>query len=300
LPTFEDFRRVDRVRRLTGQLLTGELLEVTRVDPALIMRTAQEKAGDAKLLWGAAELLTDWPRKRAMFQAALQAGDSNVAIQVRFACAAAQNRDFDLALTLSQDCRKRDSSNFVPWLSELWVLQQQKKPLPALQPPGWATFRDYSAEAGRARVGLLEVAGYSRYSARRLGFMPEAVAVGMARDFARPPVDTNVAPVLLLIAKSMQESGTFLLTELVGQTLENAVLASRPDAATSPEVAYRTMEIDKRRAELKTLLADVERNVVEVATEPEMVQYFDNVLTIGEETAVKRLTEVVRGKPGTP
>jgi hypothetical protein len=144
------------------------------------------------------------------------------------------------------------------------------------------------------------VAGYSRYSARRLGFMPEAVAVGMARDFARPPVDTNVAPVLLLIAKSMQESGTFLLTELVGQTLENAVLASRPDAATSPEVAYRTMEIDKRRAELKTLLADVERNVVEVATEPEMVQYFDNVLTIGEETAVKRLTEVVRGKPGTP
>ena len=36
LPTFEDFRRVDRTRRMTGQMQSEELLKVTRIDPGLI------------------------------------------------------------------------------------------------------------------------------------------------------------------------------------------------------------------------------------------------------------------------
>lgn len=302
LPTFEDFRRVDRVRRFTGQLHTAELLEVTHVDPVLIIRTAQQKPDDPKALWAAAELLADWPRKRALFESARQASGTNVnmMIQLRYACAAAQNRDFDTALSLLRDCQKRDPGNLVPWLGELWVLRQQKQPIPALQPASWAAFRDGAAEAAHARIRLLEAAGYSAYSARRLGFMPDVFVVSMARDLSPPPVNTNAAPVLLAVAKSMQESPTFLLTEFVGQTLERGVLASRPDAQTSPQVSYRMMELDKRREELKALLTDLERNTVDVATESEMTQYFDNVLTIGEEAAMKRLAESVRGKAATP
>ena len=300
LPTFEDFRRVDRVRRMTGQLHTAELLEVTHVDAALIMRTARQKADDPKVLWGAAELLADWPNKRAMFEAARQAATSNLVIQLRYACAAAQNRDFDLALSSLRDYRKRDAGNSVAWWGELWVLHQEKLPLPELQPPGWVTYHDGAAEAAHARIRLLEAAGYSPYAARRLGFMPDPSVISMARDLAAPPVDTNAAPVLLSVAKTMQDSPTFLLTELVGQTLERGVMASRPDAATSPEVSFRIVEMDKRRDELKALLADVERNAVEMATESEMVQYFDDVLSIGEEAAMKRLAESVRGKAVTP
>lgn len=297
LPSFEDFRRVDRMRRFTGQLQTAELLEVTHIDPALIIRTAQ-KADDPKMLWGATELLSDWPRKRAMFESVRQASgtNANLLIDLRYACAAAQNRDFDVALTLLRECQKRDTGNIVPWLGELWVLQQQKQPIPTRRPPDWAEFRDGAAEAARARVRLLEAAGYSPYSARRLGFMPDTFAVSMARDLSSPPVDTNAAPVLRAVAKAMQESPTFMLTELVGQTLERGIMASRPDAATSPEVSFRIVEMDKRRDELKTLLADVERNIVDVATEKEMVQYFDDVLAMGEEAAMKHLAETVRGK----
>ncbi len=291
---------MDRVRRFTGQLQTAELLEVTHVNPSLIIRTAQQHASDPKMLWGAAELLSDWSNKRAMFEAARQVSGTNAVIQLRYACAAGQNRDGNLALALFRDCQKQDAGNLVPWLGEYWVLKQAKQPLPALAPPDWAAYRDGGAEAARARIRFLEAAGYSPYSARRLGFMPDAFAVSMARDLAAPPVNTNAAPVLLAVAKSMQESPTFLLTELVGQTLERGVMASRPDAATSPTVSFRIVEMDKRRDELKALLADVERNVVDLATEQQMVQYFDNVLSMGEEAAMKQLAETVRGKATSP
>lgn len=300
LPTFEDFRRVDRMRRLTGQVHTSELLEVTHVDPALIVRTAEQHATDAKMIWGAAELMNDWPTKRALFEAALRVGGTNEALLVRYACAAAQNRDFDFALPVLRDCQKRYRNALVPWLAELWVFRQQRQPLPAREPPSWAPFNDYGVEAARVRVQLLEAAGYSPYAARRLGFMPDTHAMAMARNLAQPPVDTNAAPALVTIAKAMQASQTFLLTELVGQTLERNVLASKEGAETSAEGRLRAVEMDKRREEIKSLLADVERNTVEVATEPEMVQYFNDVLTFGEEAAMKRLAESVRGKTTTP
>ena len=86
-------------------------------------------------------------------------------------------------------------------------------------------------------------------------------------------------------------------SQLVGQTIERALMGLRPDADSSVEVRYRSVELDKRREELKALLADIERNTVDFATEAEMVQYFDNVLNSGEETAMKKLAETVRGKP---
>ena len=59
LPTFEDFRRMDQIRRLTGQLQTAELLKITRIDPELIAGVVRRGTNDAQLAWGAAELLTD-------------------------------------------------------------------------------------------------------------------------------------------------------------------------------------------------------------------------------------------------
>ena len=100
-------------------------------------------------------------------------------------------------------------------------------------------------------------------------------------------------------AQSLQRRPLFLLWEFVGQTIERALMARRPDADTSVEVRYRGAELDNRREELKNLLADVERNTVDFATEAEMVRYFDDVLGIGEEAAMKKLAETVR-RQGAP
>src|SRR5438093_295916 len=95
LPTFQDFRRVDRTRRLTGQLQTAELLSVSQIDAGLIKRTAQEHADDATIQWGAAELLVDWAGKHEMFESALHASGTNTPVALRFASAAAKARKFD-------------------------------------------------------------------------------------------------------------------------------------------------------------------------------------------------------------
>jgi hypothetical protein len=71
-------------------------------------------------------------------------------------------------------------------------------------------------------------------------------------------------------------------------------MASRPDADRSPEVRFRTTELDARREELKALLSDVERNVVDFATETEMIRYFDDLVANGEETAMRNLALAVR------
>lgn len=301
LPTFDDFRRVDRTRRLTGQLHTAELLEVMRIDSALILRTTQQNTNDVKLLWGAAELIPDWPHKRALYEATMRAGLSNDAVTVRFACAAAQHRDFVLARATMRLSQRPEETNILPWLCELWMRQQEKRATDDLNPPGWTSdFHDFSAEAARERIRVLEAAGYSPYAARRLGFMPDMFALNIARDLGQPPVDTNAAPVLLRAARGMQQRAPFLLVEMVGQTLERGVLASRPDADRSSEVRVRNAEIEQRREELRQLLADVEHNAVDFATETEMVRYFDDVLAVGEENAMHRLADSVRGKGTAP
>ncbi len=302
LPGFEDFRRIDGMRRLTRQLHTAELLNVSQIDADLILRTAERNAGDGKLLWGAAELLVDWPRRRALFEAAVRATDTNIAAATRFACAAAKQGDTDIAQTWLRYCQQKDSDNTVPWLAELWMLREQKKPtVLSNSPPIWATnFRDYSVDAIRARIRLLEAAGYSPYAARRLGFQPDSIALTMTRDLCKPPVGEQTAALLKEAAQSLQLSRRFLLGEFIGQTIERTLMKLRPDADTDVEMRYRSVELDKRREELKELLAAVEHNTIDYATEAEMVRYFDDVLDNGEETAMKHLTEAVRRKADTP
>jgi hypothetical protein len=184
----------------------------------------------------------------------------------------------------------------------LWVLRQRKEPLKPSKPAeSWTThFRDYSVEATRARIKLLEAAGYSAYVARRLGLSPDSIALTMARDMGKPPLEDEALPILKYAARAMQENPPFLLTELVGQSLERILLASRKDAETSPEVRFRVVEMDERREAIKQLLGDMERNTVDLATEAEMVRYFDDALAIGEEATMKRLAEAVRSKTTTP
>ena len=68
LPTFEDFRRVDRQRRMTGQFQTAELLKITQIDPGLLQKTAQQATNEYQIVWGAAELSGNWQIKRNLFE----------------------------------------------------------------------------------------------------------------------------------------------------------------------------------------------------------------------------------------
>jgi len=299
LPTYEDFRRVDRMRRMTGQLQTAELMKVMQIDRRLIQRTAAQATNDFQVVWGAAELIGDWPIKRELFESALAASGSNVMVALRYACAAAQKRDEDTALPLLHLVEKSDEGNAVPWLVELRLLQWDSKDFAELKLPAarMIHYRDYAVEAARARIKLLEAAGYSPYAARRLGFAPETPVLGMARELTEKPVEKVAAPFLLEVARAMQERPMYLLTELVGQTLERAVTATGVEGHTGAEANMRAIELDHRRDELKTLVSSVERNVVEMATEVEMVHYFDDVLNLGEEVAMRRLATKVQGKP---
>ncbi len=296
LPGFVEFQRIDRQRRATGRQMTEELLRVSRVEPALIVRTAEQHPD---LVWGAAELLSDWPQQRAMFERALAATGTNTAIAVRFACAAAKQGDADTAFARLRECQQRDADNTAPWLAELWLLKKRGQPLVlSNSPPPWATnFRDYSLEASRARIRLLEAAGYSPYAARRLGFSADSPALTMARDLAVPPINEVTATLLRETAQSLQRQPRLLLWELVGQRIETALLTLRRLKDTSGAPEQRAEELGDRREELMQLVADIERDVIPLATEAQMVRYFDDVLDKGEEAAMKRLAEAVRAKP---
>ncbi len=291
---------MDRERRESGQLHTTESLQFTRIDPKLIVRIGKEKSNDWEVVWGAAEFQTDWPVRRAMFESALQASGTNKAIAVRYAMVAAEHRDFALAESGLAMPQASDPANLVPSVAKLWVSQQKKLPPGTIALPRAARFQDYAAEAARARIRLLEAAGYSAYSARRLGYQPEMVALTIVREIAQRPIDESAIPLLSDAARAMQQKPTFLLTELVGQNLERAVLMSRPDAAAAAQVAQRLDQLALRREQLLRLVADVEQDAIEYATESEMIDYFDEMLTLGEEEAMRRLAEKVRSHPSVP
>ena len=299
LPTFEDFRRVDRARRETGQLQTAELMKVTQIDRGLIQRTALQATNDYQAVWGAAELIGDWPTKRLLFESALAASGTNVAVALRDGCAAAQKGEFDAAIPLLRIVEKSDPGNGVPWLVELRFLQVQQKGFADLKMPALGTvhYRDYAVDAARARIHLLEAAGYSPYAARRLGFTPDTPVLAMARQFAEVPIEKAAAPFLLAVAHAMQERPLYLLTELVGQTLERAAMKADVEEQAGAEVSLRAGELDHRREEIKALVSTVERKVVDLATETEMVRYFDDVLSRGEDVAMHRLAATVQGRP---
>ena len=299
LPTYDEFRRVDRARRLSGQLQTAELLRVTQVDRRLIQRTVARATNDWQIVWGGAELITGWPFKRQLFDTAMEQSGSNVMVAVRYACVAAQQKDEDTALPLLHLVEKSDEGNVVPWLIELRLVQWESKEFADLKAPtlGKMHYRDYTVETARARVKLLEAAGYSPYAARRLGFAPETPVLGIARELTEPPIEKAATPFLLGVARAMQEKPMFLLTELVGQTMERAVTATGVGGQTRAEANLRALELDRRREEIKALVSSVERNAADIATEAEMVRYFDDVLNLGEDVAMRRLVGKVQGNP---
>jgi len=292
------------MRRMTGQLQTAELLKLTQIDRGLVERVAKQGTNDYQLVWGAAELIGDWPTKRALFESALAASGTNLEVVLRYACEAAVNHEPATALPLLHAVEKGDTANIVPWFVELNLLLAQGKGVADLKAvPSWAIrFHDYAAEAARARIHTLEAAGYSPYSARRLGFMPDTPVLAMARDCTEKRIDTATVPLLLAVAHAMQDRPIYLVTELVGQSLERAAIQVSEEGQTnsaaigpSAEISLRTVELERRRDEIKGLVSAVGDKIVDVATESEMVEYFDNVLALGEELAMHHLVEAVQG-----
>jgi hypothetical protein len=302
LPTYEDFRRVDRLRRMTGQLQTAELLKVTQIDHALIERVARQATNDYQAVWGAAELIADWPTKRTLFETALTSSETNEQVALRYACAAAEHHDSETAVPLLRAVEEADTANIVPWFVEMKLRQAQNKGLADLRtPPSWAIrYRDFAADAARARIHMLEAADYSPYAARRLGFMPDMPVLAMARESAEKPIQQPAARLLSTLARAMQDRPVYLVTELVGETLEGAASKVGQDGQSSAEASLRAVELDRRRDEIRSMLSAVERNVVDIATEAEMVQYFNNVLSVGEESAMRRLAEMVQSGHPSP
>jgi hypothetical protein len=287
---------------MTGQFQTAELLRLTQVDPGLIQKVAQQATNDYQVVWGAAELIDNWPIKRTLFASALTLSRTNLEVALRYACAAAQNDDAETARSLLRVAEKEDSANIVPWFVELQLLRAQTNGLPDLKrPPSWAIrYRDYAANAARARIRALEAAGYSPYASRRLGFMPDTPVLAMARECAGKPIEKAAAPLLLTMARAMQDRPVYLVTELVGQSLERAAAGADIDEPSNPGTSRRSAELDRRRDEIKALVSAVERNIVDLATESEMIRYFDNVLSLGEEVAMHRLAQTVRGGQPLP
>lgn len=265
-----------------------------RIDSNKVARLAAQNPANPEVLLGAAELGGDWP-------AALAASGTGVVVTLRFACASAVKRDYPTALHWFRYCQTNDTGNIVPWLGELWVLRQQDKlPDSFRTPEGAIAYRDYAVLAARARVHVLEVTGYSPYAARRIGLMQNTFVESMAQDLSRDSsVQKLATPFLLNAARAMQHRPTFLLTELVGESLERAVLAAKPDA-NEEESDKHFAEIDARREELKQLVATTERRTADFATESDMVQYFYDVLGFGEEIAMKRLQLSIHGIPVQP
>jgi len=287
------------MRRLSGQLQTEELMKVTQVDRRLIQRTASRATNDFEVVWGGAELMPNWPLKRELFDAALAMSGSNVMVALRYACTAVQQRDEDTALPLLHFVEKKDEGNAVPWLVELRLLQWESKGFAELKlPVAWTIhYRDYTMEAARARIKLLEAAGYSPYAARRLGFAPETPVLSAVRELTDQPIEKEAAPFLLSVARAMQDKPMYLLTELVGETLERTATATGVEGQTGAEANMRAIELDRRREAIKALVSSVERNAADIATEAEMVQYFNDVLNLGEDVAMRRLVGKVQGNP---
>jgi hypothetical protein len=288
LPTFEDFREADRARRESRQWQTGTAARLMQVEPGRVLDVAKKRRDDWELQWGAAELLTDWKQKRPHFEAALAASGTNSAIALRFACAAATERQDKLAqqwLEWLEYCQRHDKSNNVPWLVELWLLRAQGGADRFKPTSAGSMFRDCSGDAARAQIRMLETIGYSKYAARRIGFLPKLYAVQMAQELRRGQHAEHVQKFLLDVAKAMQSSPTFLVAELAGQSLESAMWERQKDSALK---MARLDDLAARRSALGDLIQEMERRV-DAATEERMVNYYDDLLLLGEIEAMRRL-----------
>jgi hypothetical protein len=284
LPTFEDFRQADRERRESGQFQTAKADELTRVSSANIQALAAKRPEDASIQWGAAELLTLWAQRKPLYEAALNASGTNLVIALRYGCAAAVAGD-DSAGRWLRYCQQRDASNAVPWVAEAWVMLRDGKPIADIPLPATATqFRDGSAEAVRARIRLLEELEYSAYSARRIGYRVEMPVLGMMRDLAVSRWASSRS-----LVQAMQHGATFIIAELVGQSVEIRWL--KEEEANAASVA-RMSQLQERREALQRLVSQVADEAVNTARERELVEYFDRMLTEGEEAALYWLKQL--------
>lgn len=285
LPTFEEFREADRTRRASQQWQSEPSVRLTQVEPSLVLGVTKKHRGDWELQWGAAELLSDWKEKRTQFESALMGSRTNVAVALRFGCAAAVEGQTELATKWLEYCQEHDKTNSVSWLAELWMLRGMGE-ADRFEPTGAGpVFRDYAEEAARARIRVLEAGGYSKYSARRVGFLPQLYAVRMAQDLRKGNHADYVEKFLLDTAKVMQVAATFLVAELAGESLETSMWERQKDSAMKET---RMEALTTRRATLGGLLREMEKRV-DAATEEQMVRYFDDLLLLGEVEAMKRL-----------
>ncbi|HUJ71370.1 MAG TPA: hypothetical protein VLZ30_03945 [Verrucomicrobiae bacterium] len=297
LPTFDDFRRVDRLHLAVGVYRTEDLFKPPPLNYNLIQNAARQATNDYQIVWGAAELIGDWPTKRALFDSALTLSRTNLEVTLRYACAAANNLDLNTAVPLLHLVEKQDPANIVPWFVEWYAVRVQVNRLANVMAPPLSAvqYQDYAADAARARIRTLEAAGCSAYSARRIGFMPDMFVVAMARDWVGRPIEIAAAPMLLTMARAMQNRPVYLATEMVGQSLELAAVAAGAPDPTRNAAKPRSAVLFQRRNEIQALLSSMERSVVDLATEPELIHYFDNVLALGEEAAIRRLSQRTRG-----
>jgi len=302
LPTFDDFRRVDRLHLAAGAFQTQDLFKPPQLNYGLIQNAARQATNDYQIVWGAAELIGDWPTKHALFDSALTMSRTNLEVALRYACAAAGNQDLNTALPLLHLAEKQDPANIVPWFVEWYAVRVQLNRLADVRLPTGDSvhYQDYAANAARVRIRTLEAAGYSAYSARRIGFVPDMPVLTMARDWIGRPIEIAVAPTLLTMARAMQENRIYLVTEMVGQSLELAALAAGASDPTRNPAKPRSAVLFQRRNEIQALLSSMERSIVDLATESELIHYFDNVLALGEEAAIRRLSQRTHGGQAFP
>lgn len=290
LPSFEDFRETDRARRESGQWQSESIGRLLRVEPSRIVDAARKHRADWELQWGAAELLTGWKEKQTQFEIAITSSGTNTAVALRFACAAASEGQDKLALHWLDYCQRHDKTNSVAWLIELWVLRRQGE-ADRFEPTGAGpVFRDGADGAARARIRILEAIGYSKYAARRIGFLPKLYAVEMAQELRRGRYEGYVEQFLAETAKAMQAAPTFLVAELAGQSLESAMWDRQKDSTVKMS---RLDELAARRTMLRELVEEMEHRV-DVAAEDRMCEYFDDLLLFGEIEAMRRLGRDIR------
>ena len=302
LPTFDDFRRVDRLHLAAGAFQTEDLFKPPALNYSLIQNAARQATNDYQIVWGAAELIGDWPTKRALFDSALTLSRTNLEVALRYACAAAGNQDLNTALPLLHLAEKQDPANIVPWFVEWYVVRVQVNRLADVRLPSANSvhYQDYAVDAARVRIRTLELAGYSAYSARRIGFVPDMPVLTMARDWVGRPIEIAAAPMLLTMARAMQGNPIYLVTEMVGQSLELAAVAAGASDPTRNPAKPRSAVLFQRRNQIQALLSSMERSIVDLATEPELIHYFDNVLALGEEPAIRRLSQRTHGGQAFP
>jgi hypothetical protein len=297
LPTYADFQKADAERRKTGTLVSADLLRLTRVDTALLTEAVQKSPDDADVLWSAASLTNDSAKKREWYSRAAKLRKHQAAISLRWGAellAGRQRADAAEGVALVQVAAANDPNNLAPLAVQIWYFAQQNDTNKVEEVARLAEaadkFESYNILAAQVRVQLLEKLGYSPYAARRIGLMPDLPVETLTRDLTQNEVISLtirrmdsyhrelIRKILDKTSVQMQRA-PLLVTRLVGLTVANAL--------TGQEA--HLYKIEEARSDIFALIQAVEQKAIPFATEPMMVKYYNDVLLLGEETAMKNL-----------